>query len=206
MKQITFILFIILSTYVTSKTKSEWKSRSIYQILTDRFARTSSGGSCTLSKYCGGNYQGVIKHLDYIKGMGFDAIWISPIVENYPNSYHGYHLTNLYNLNSNFGSESDLKSLITGLLQKDLTKRIKDSDIQNHPYFTEGHKVDWNKVANFEIECPMKPEVNEEKEDDIQNFDSEFTQEKYNVKGLKSGDILEYIKSADSIGSFDYFN
>ena len=100
----------------------------------------------------------------------------------------------------------NLKSLITGLLQKDLTKRIKDSDIQNHPYFTEGHKVDWNKVANFEIECPMKPEVNEEKEDDIQNFDSEFTQEKYNVKGLKSGDILEYIKSADSIGSFDYFN
>ena len=99
----------------------------------------------------------------------------------------------------------NLKSLIKGLLQKDLTKRIKDSDIQNHPYFTEGKKVDWNKVANFEIECPMKPEVNEEKEDDIQNFDTEFTQEKYNDKEIKSGDVLEYIKSADSVGSFDYF-
>ena len=99
----------------------------------------------------------------------------------------------------------NLKSLIKGLLQKDLTKRIKDSDIQNHPYFTEGKKVDWNKVANFEIECPMKPEVNEEKEDDIQNFDTEFTQEKYNDKEIKRGDVLEYIKSADSVGSFDYF-
>jgi serine/threonine protein kinase len=100
----------------------------------------------------------------------------------------------------------NLKSLITGLLQKDLTKRIKDSDIRTHPYFTQGHKVDWNKVENFEIECPMKPQVNEEKEDDIQNFDPDFTQEKFNAKSMKSGDVLEYIKSADSIGSFDYFN
>ena len=120
MRAITFLLFVLLSTYITSKTKDEWKTRSIYQILTDRFARTSSTGSCTLSQYCGGNYQGIINHLDYIQGMGFNAIWISPIVENYAGSYHGYHLTNLYNFNTNFGTEDDFKNLITQCHNRDI--------------------------------------------------------------------------------------
>jgi alpha-amylase len=120
MRAITFLLFVLLSTYITSKTKDEWKTRSIYQILTVRFARTSSTGSCTLSQYCGGNYQGIINHLDYIQGMGFNAIWISPIVENYAGSYHGYHLTNLYNFNTNFGTEDDFKNLITQCHNRDI--------------------------------------------------------------------------------------
>ena len=120
MRAITFLLFVLLSTYITSKTKDEWKTRSIYQILTDRFARTSSTGSCSLSQYCGGNYQGIINHLDYIQGMGFNAIWISPIVENYAGSYHGYHLTNLYNFNTNFGTEDDFKNLITQCHNRDI--------------------------------------------------------------------------------------
>ena len=120
MRAITFLLFVLLSTSITSKTKDEWKTRSIYQILTDRFARTSSTGSCTLSQYCGGNYQGIINHLDYIQGMGFNAIWISPIVENYAGSYHGYHLTNLYNFNTNFGTEDDFKNLITQCHNRDI--------------------------------------------------------------------------------------
>ena len=107
---------------------------------------------------------------------------------------------------SNYKIDNNLKELINGLLEKDETKRIKDNNIKNHRYFTEGHNVDWNKVANFEIECPAKPNINEEKEDDIQNFDSEFTQENFNKEEIKSGEVLEYIKSADSCGAFDYFH
>ena len=120
MKQIIFIILLVLSTYISCKSKEEWKSRSIYQILTDRFARTSDTGMCNYSNYCGGNYQGIIKKLDYIKGMGFDAIWISPIVENMEGSYHGYHLTNLYNLNTHFGSEEDFKALVSACHEKDI--------------------------------------------------------------------------------------
>ena len=106
MKQLFFFLaLLLLSSEILCKSKEEWKSRSIYQILTDRFARSSDTGSCNLSAYCGGNYKGLIEHLDYIKGMGFDAIWISPIIENTEGSYHGYHLTNLYKLNEHFGTE-----------------------------------------------------------------------------------------------------
>ena len=39
--------------------------------------------------------------------MGFDAIWISPIIENYEGGYHGYKGKNIYGLNRNFGTEQD---------------------------------------------------------------------------------------------------
>ena len=119
MKLTSFLIVLLLSA-ISCKSKEEWKSRSIYQLLTDRFARTSDTGWCNLGQYCGGNYRGLIEHLDYIKGMGFDAIWISPIVENYAGSYHGYHLTNLYNFNTNFGTEDDFKNLITQCHNRDI--------------------------------------------------------------------------------------
>lgn len=61
-----------------------WRTRSIYFALTDRIARNSNdagGGSCAnLGNYCGGTFAGLQSKLDYIKGMGFDAIWITPVV------------------------------------------------------------------------------------------------------------------------------
>jgi alpha-amylase len=44
-------------------------------------------GSCSLSNYCGGSWNGVVQQLDYITSMGFDAIWISPVVVNVPGGY-----------------------------------------------------------------------------------------------------------------------
>lgn len=44
--------------------------------------------------------------------MGFDAIWISPMVSNTPSGYHGYWMQDLYGFNPNFGSKSDLQALI----------------------------------------------------------------------------------------------
>ena len=116
---IIFIILIILNK-TFSRTKEEWKTRSIYQILTDRFAFSSNPGYCNLNIYCGGNYKGLIEKLDYIKNMGFNAIWISPIVENTEGSYHGYHMTNLYKLNPHFGTEEDFNLLIKTCHEKDI--------------------------------------------------------------------------------------
>ena len=120
MKAINFILGLILIISISCKTKEEWKPRSIYQLLTDRFARSSDTGSCVYSQYCGGDYKGLISKLDYIQGMGFDAIWVSPIIENTEGSYHGYHFTNLYNLNTHFGTEEDFKALVTECHKRDI--------------------------------------------------------------------------------------
>ena len=114
--------------------------------------------------------------------------------------------------NINFDSaikiNEDLKNLIIGLLEKDDSKRLNDESIKNCDYFKHRIKEDnfWKKVENYEIQCPLKPKINEELQDDIQNFDTEFTNEKYDLEDIKSGDSLEYIKSAYSNGAFNYFN
>ena len=91
-----------------------WKARSIYQVLTDRFWRSNGdANACTsLSQYCGGTFKGIEEKLDYITGMGFDAIWISPVVDNIEPGYHGYWARNWEKINSHFGSEQDLKDLV----------------------------------------------------------------------------------------------
>ncbi|CAF4024965.1 unnamed protein product, partial [Rotaria sp. Silwood1] len=70
------------------KNAFEWRSRSIYQILTDRFSPENfSYIQCmeqpmteyALRHYCGGTYRGANDQLDYVVEMGFNAIWISPI-------------------------------------------------------------------------------------------------------------------------------
>ena len=119
MKVLNILLLCVIVSFSLEKTKEEWKSRSIYQLLTDRFAvGDGSKPSCDLSKYCGGNFKGIINNLDYIKGMGFDAIWISPVVENTEGSYHGYHMTKIYNINPNFGTAHELKQLVSACHDK----------------------------------------------------------------------------------------
>ena len=117
--------FLLISLNIINcaiHTKEEWKSRSIYQLLTDRFASTDDKiKDCTnLDNYCGGTFKGIIQHLDYIAGMGFNAIWISPPLKNKPGSYHGYHNIDLYSINDNFGTAQELKDLIKACHDKDI--------------------------------------------------------------------------------------
>ena len=156
MKVITLLIGLLLASTISCKTKAEWKSRSIYQILTDRFARSSDTGWCNLSQYCGGNYRGLIQKLDYIKGMGFDAIWISPIIENTEGSYHGYHFTNLYNLNYHFGSEEDFIELVTTCHSKDIWVMV--DVVANHcgPIGTDyGRITPFNKAEHYHDYCDI---------------------------------------------------
>lgn len=47
-----------------------------------------------------------------MKDLGFDAVWISPVVDNSPGGYHGYWARNWDKINSNFGSEAQLKKFV----------------------------------------------------------------------------------------------
>ena len=119
-------LIIINSISCAKHTKDEWKSRSVYQILTDRFALSNDDDQATCNcnsecnVYCGGTFNGIKNHLDYIKGMGFGAIWISPPLKNKEGSYHGYHNIDLYNINEHFGTTQELKDLIKACHDNDI--------------------------------------------------------------------------------------
>ncbi|KAI0055861.1 alpha-amylase [Artomyces pyxidatus] len=104
---------------------ADWSTRSIYQLITDRFATTNDAAlpcDSNARRYCGGTWQGIIKHLDYIQHMGFDAVWISPVSANIDNAtaaqgeaFHGYWTKDLTTLNKHFGDDDDLKALSAAL-------------------------------------------------------------------------------------------
>ena len=119
-----FLKFLIISSLIIisfSKTAEEWKTRAIYQLMTDRFARRDdTKPKCILNQYCGGDHVGLKNHLDYIQNMGFDAIWISPIVKNTEGSYHSYHTIDFYGINEHFGTEEELFELINECKKRDI--------------------------------------------------------------------------------------
>ena len=100
--------------------------------------------------------------------------------------------------------DENLKDLVLGLLQKDVKNRLNDSKIKDQMYFKE-KKVDWSKVENYTIDCPLKPKIDEEKDFYLENFDREFTDELYKEDVNKSGEVLSYIKNAELNGVFKYF-
>ncbi|KAK4686429.1 hypothetical protein P7C73_g3699, partial [Tremellales sp. Uapishka_1] len=119
---------LILFPSVQAATADQWRGKSIYQLITDRFAPPSSTAPArtspipqvcdpALQTWCGGTWLSIIDKLDYIQGMGFDAIWISPISQNldvytpYNYAYHGYWVTDPLTLNPRFGSSDDLHAL-----------------------------------------------------------------------------------------------
>ncbi|GAM17067.1 hypothetical protein SAMD00019534_002420, partial [Acytostelium subglobosum LB1] len=109
------LMVVMLAPHASyAASPSDWSSRVIYQLLTDRFALPNNQTTpCPdISTYCGGTFTGIEQHLDYIQGMGFDAIWISPVVTNTPGGYHGYWQQDIYSINSYFGSSDDLLNLI----------------------------------------------------------------------------------------------
>ena len=101
---------------VDAASPAEWRSRSIYQVLTDRFAAVPTPAQCAdFSDYCGGTFAGIQQNLDYIQDLGFDAVWISPVVVNADGGYHGYWAKDLFSVNEHMGSAADLVALSAAL-------------------------------------------------------------------------------------------
>ncbi len=96
----------------------------IYLITPDRFANGDTNNdaladlkdgynrSAEYGRH-GGDIQGIIDHLGYIKDLGFTAIWLNPILENdQPQwSYHGYATTDYYKVDPRFGSNDQYAEL-----------------------------------------------------------------------------------------------
>ena len=80
----------------------------------------------------GGDIQGISNHLDYIADLGVTAIWLNPTQENdmESGSYHGYAITDYYQIDRRFGSNEDFCALVEKAHEKNL-KVVMDM-IFNH--------------------------------------------------------------------------
>ena len=201
-----FILYLFVnlinSTFCAHHTKEEWKSRSIYEIVTDRFAKDGEDikTECDLTNYCGGTFKGLQQHLDYISGMGFDAIWISPILKNKEGSYHGYHNIDLYSINEHFGTSKDLKELIKACHKKDIWV-ILDA-VPNHmaPDTEVSSYIPFDKEEYFHENCDILDDNDQEQKEKCRLFglpdldqENEFVRKTY----------LEWIKDTIDEYGFD---
>ena len=66
---------------------TDWRDEIVYQMMVDRFADGDLSNDqnidpAGLARYQGGDWQGVIDHLDYLKALGVTAVWVSPVVRN----------------------------------------------------------------------------------------------------------------------------
>ncbi|KAL0485589.1 alpha-amylase [Acrasis kona] len=157
MNPILSLSLLAVVAYVTGKNAEQWRHRTIYQIITDRFSQgTTSGNSCDLHNYCGGTFKGIENNLDYIQNMGFTAIWISPVVQNIEGGYHGYWANNFFKVNQHFGTEQDLKDLVSECHKRDIYVMV--DIVLNHvgPIGTDfGQISDFNQESYYHSRCQV---------------------------------------------------
>jgi glycosidase len=103
----------------------------------------------------GGDINGIMNNLDYIKDLGITAIWINPLLENNMKkySYHGYSITDYYKIDPRFGSNDDYLALSNSIHQKGM-KLIMDMVFNhcgsNHWWMTNLPSKDWlNQFPEF---------------------------------------------------------
>ena len=84
--------------------KAWWKEAVFYQIYPRSFKDSNGDGI--------GDLQGIISKLDYIKDLGIDAIWLSPIYDS-PNDDNGYDIRDYHKVMAEFGTMEDFDQLLT---------------------------------------------------------------------------------------------
>lgn len=96
----------------------------------------------------GGDLQGVIDRLDYIAGMGFTAIWMTPVLENRQPaySYHGYAATDLYRVDPRLGTLDDYRRLAQDARRRGIGivhDAVPNHIGSGHRWFTQPPAADW---------------------------------------------------------------
>lgn len=149
---------------VTERKKSagdfDWDEAVIYFAVTDRFfdgdAENNNAygvgdyniGEKGGSSYHGGDFAGLNQKLDYLKDLGVNTIWITPIVENITEDqhdnktdtatygYHGYWASDFTKLNKHLGTEQQFKALLDAAHSKGM-KIMVDVVLNHAGYGTE---------------------------------------------------------------------
>ena len=151
---------------VTERKKSagdfDWDEAVIYFAVTDRFFDGDASNNDAYgvgdyntgkkggSSYHGGDFAGLNQKLDYLKDLGVNTIWITPIVENIREDqhddktdtatygYHGYWASDFTKLNEHLGTEEQFKALLDAAHSKGM-KIMVDVVLNHAGYGTEDH-------------------------------------------------------------------
>ena len=85
------------------RSKKWWHNSVVYQIYPRSFYDSNNDGI--------GDLNGIISKLDYLKDLGVDVIWLSPVYKS-PNDDNGYDISDYYNIMDEFGTIEDIDNLL----------------------------------------------------------------------------------------------
>ena len=122
-----------------------WKEAVVYQIYPRSFMDSNGDGI--------GDLNGITSRLDYLKELGVDVIWLSPIYQS-PNDDNGYDISDYQAIMQEFGTMEDFDRMIEGIHQRGM-KLVMDLVVNHtsdeHPWFVESRKDKENPYRDFYI-------------------------------------------------------
>jgi oligo-1,6-glucosidase len=125
--------------------QSWWKESVVYQIYPRSFKDSNGDGI--------GDLQGIIEKLDYLKELGVDIIWLSPVYKS-PNDDNGYDVSDYQDIMDEFGTMADWEHLIQEMHDREM-KLMMDLVVNHssdeHHWFIEAKKSKDNPYRNYYI-------------------------------------------------------
>jgi oligo-1,6-glucosidase len=127
-----------------------WKEAVAYQIYPRSFMDSNGDGI--------GDLPGILSKLDYLKDLGIDVIWLSPIYES-PNDDNGYDISDYFEIMSEFGTMQDFDLLLKEAHARGM-KLIMDLVVNHtsdeHQWFIESRSSKDNPKRDYYIWKPAK--------------------------------------------------
>ncbi len=125
--------------------KTWWKESVVYQIYPRSFKDSDGDGV--------GDLRGIIHKLDYLKELGVDVVWLSPVYKS-PNDDMGYDISDYRDIMDEFGTLANWEELVAGLHARGI-KLVMDLVVNHtsdeHPWFVEARQSKDNPYRNFYI-------------------------------------------------------
>nr|EJQ83097.1 oligo-1,6-glucosidase [Bacillus cereus HuA4-10] len=128
--------------------KQWWKESVVYQIYPRSFMDSNGDGI--------GDLRGILAKLDYLKKLGIDVIWLSPVYES-PNDDNGYDISDYCKIMNEFGTMEDWDELLHEMHKRNM-KLMMDLVVNHtsdeHNWFIESRKSKENKYRDYYIWRP----------------------------------------------------
>jgi oligo-1,6-glucosidase len=131
-------------------TQRWWKRSVVYQIYPRSFQDSNGDGV--------GDLRGIISRLDYLRDLGIDVVWLSPIYKS-PNDDNGYDISDYQSIMDEFGSLADWEKLLAEMHRRGI-RLVMDLVVNHtsdeHVWFVESRKSKSNPYRDYYIWRPGK--------------------------------------------------
>ena len=130
--------------------KAWWKESIVYQIYPRSFKDGNGDGT--------GDLAGIIQKLDYLKELGVDVVWLSPVYKS-PNDDNGYDISDYRDIMDEFGTLADWEEMLAGMHDRGI-KLVMDLVVNHtsdeHAWFVESRKSKDNPYRDYYVWRPAR--------------------------------------------------